>query len=98
VTDDPPAKTGTFAAVSCVECGRSPQPGERWRLHFADIGSVVVYCPACAKAGVRPPSEMPDQATRDSRLALDHAQPSGVATGDNEVGAGSAGVADAERA
>jgi hypothetical protein len=72
VPDDPPAETGTFATVSCVEGGRSPQPGERWQLYFADIGEVAVYCPECAKREFGP-LRMPDQATRDSRLDLDSA-------------------------
>jgi hypothetical protein len=31
--------------LTCVECGRSPRPGEIWRLLFADIGEVAIYCP-----------------------------------------------------
>lgn len=33
----------------CAECGRSPRPGEVWRLFFADIGEVVAYCVQCAE-------------------------------------------------
>jgi hypothetical protein len=38
-----------LAPVSCTECGRKPHAGELWRLLFADIGEVVIYCPACAQ-------------------------------------------------
>ena len=41
--------TETIAAVRCVECGRRAGPGELWRLFFADLGEVAVYCPACAE-------------------------------------------------
>jgi hypothetical protein len=34
--------------LTCAECGRSPRAGETWRLMFADISEVVIYCPACA--------------------------------------------------
>jgi hypothetical protein len=37
-------------SVACAECGRSdPDSGERWKLYFADIGEVVIYCPRCAE-------------------------------------------------
>jgi hypothetical protein len=39
----------TVAAVRCVECGREAEPGELWRLFFADLGEVAVYCPGCAE-------------------------------------------------
>jgi hypothetical protein len=26
----------------------APPRGELWRLYFADIGEVVIYCPECA--------------------------------------------------
>jgi hypothetical protein len=35
--------------LSCAECGRSPRPGETWRILFADIGEAVTYCPECAE-------------------------------------------------
>jgi hypothetical protein len=35
--------------LTCAECGRSPRPGEVWRVLFADIGEAVVYCPDCAE-------------------------------------------------
>jgi hypothetical protein len=35
--------------LTCAECGRSPQPGEVWRLLFADIREAVTYCPECAE-------------------------------------------------
>ena len=35
------------AEVSCTECGRRRLDGERWRLWFADLGEVAVYCPEC---------------------------------------------------
>jgi hypothetical protein len=38
----------TPATVTCVECGRPRRPGELWRLYFADVGEVAVYCPECA--------------------------------------------------
>jgi hypothetical protein len=31
--------------LTCAECGRSPRPGEVWRIYFADIGEAVTYCP-----------------------------------------------------
>jgi hypothetical protein len=37
--------------LACAECGRSPRPGEMWRILFSDIGEVAVYCPECAAAG-----------------------------------------------
>ena len=48
-TTTPPS--GRWAvSVACAECGRSdPDSGERWKLYFADIGEVVIYCPACAQ-------------------------------------------------
>jgi hypothetical protein len=39
----------TVAAVRCVECGRQAEPGELWRLFFADLGEVAVYCAGCAE-------------------------------------------------
>jgi hypothetical protein len=48
-----------FDAVTCAECGRQPRPGELWRLYFADIGEVVIYCPACAER------EFGDRGTRE---------------------------------
>jgi hypothetical protein len=41
-------KIEALAAVTCTECGRHPRPGELWRLLFADIGEVAIYCPECA--------------------------------------------------
>jgi hypothetical protein len=35
--------------LACAECGRSPRAGEMWRVLFADIGEVAVYCPECAE-------------------------------------------------
>ncbi len=35
--------------LTCAECGRKPSPGELWRLLFADIGEVAIYCPECAE-------------------------------------------------
>jgi hypothetical protein len=35
--------------LTCAECGRSPRPGEIWRLLFTDIGEVAIYCPECAE-------------------------------------------------
>jgi hypothetical protein len=34
---------------TCQECGRYPEPGEVWRLLFADLGEVAIYCPECAE-------------------------------------------------
>lgn len=42
-------KIEALAAVTCTECGRHPRPGELWRLLFADIGEVAIYCPECAE-------------------------------------------------
>jgi NAD-dependent SIR2 family protein deacetylase len=39
----------SLAAVSCVECHRKYRLGELWRLLFADIGEIAVYCPECAE-------------------------------------------------
>jgi hypothetical protein len=39
----------TFAVVRCVECGRLQSADESWRLHFADIGELAIYCPDCAE-------------------------------------------------
>jgi hypothetical protein len=39
----------TLAAVRCVECEREAEPGELWRLFFADVGEMAVYCPSCAE-------------------------------------------------
>lgn len=39
----------TVAAVRCFECGRDVQPGELWRLFFADVGEVAACCPNCAE-------------------------------------------------
>jgi hypothetical protein len=36
-------------SLTCAECGRSPRPGEVWRVYFADIGEAVTYCPECAE-------------------------------------------------
>jgi ribosomal protein L44E len=36
-------------SLTCAECRRSPQPGEVWRVLFADIGEAVTYCPECAE-------------------------------------------------
>jgi hypothetical protein len=35
--------------LTCAECGRSPRPGEVWRILFADLREAVTYCPACAE-------------------------------------------------
>ena len=35
--------------VTCAECRRYPRSGEVWRLYFADLGEVVIYCPECAE-------------------------------------------------
>jgi hypothetical protein len=35
--------------MSCAECRRKPERGDVWRLLFADIGEVAVYCPECAE-------------------------------------------------
>jgi hypothetical protein len=35
--------------LTCAECGRSPRRGEVWRVLFADIGEVYVFCPVCAE-------------------------------------------------
>jgi hypothetical protein len=46
----PPGEERVAAeSFSCTECGRQPQPGELWRLYFADIGEVAIYCPECAE-------------------------------------------------
>jgi hypothetical protein len=37
------------AGLSPSNCGREPRAGELWRLYFADIGEVAIYCPACAE-------------------------------------------------
>ena len=44
-------ETGSLATVTCVECGRQPWPGELWRLYFADVGEIAIYCPECAERG-----------------------------------------------
>jgi hypothetical protein len=38
-----------IAVPHCVECGHAARPGEFWRLFFADLGEVAVYCPRCAE-------------------------------------------------
>jgi hypothetical protein len=38
-----------LADVTCVECRRRPQLGEVWRLYFADIGELAIYCPECSE-------------------------------------------------
>jgi hypothetical protein len=35
--------------MSCERIGRSPRPGETWRIVFADIRDAVTYCPECAE-------------------------------------------------
>jgi hypothetical protein len=40
--------TDALAVVSCVECGAEPVSGENWRLYFADLAEVAIYCPECA--------------------------------------------------
>jgi hypothetical protein len=41
---------GTIALnLTCAECGRSPRAGETWRIVFADIGEVAIYCLECAE-------------------------------------------------
>jgi hypothetical protein len=35
--------------LTCAECERSPRTGEVWRVVFADIGEVAIYCPECAE-------------------------------------------------
>jgi hypothetical protein len=42
-------ETGSLATITCVECGRQPRASELWRLYFADVGEVAIYCPECAK-------------------------------------------------
>jgi hypothetical protein len=44
-----PEPETTALNLSCTECGRVPRPGEVWRLLFADIGEVVIYCAECAE-------------------------------------------------
>ena len=39
----------TIASPTCAEYGRSPQRGEVWRVLFADISEVAIYCPECAE-------------------------------------------------
>jgi predicted nucleic-acid-binding Zn-ribbon protein len=38
-----------LAKVRCAECGREWPAGELWRLLFADLGEVVIFCPQCAE-------------------------------------------------
>jgi hypothetical protein len=45
--------------VVCAECGRRAKRGELWRLLFADIGEVAIYCPECAER--EPSHEFPDE-------------------------------------
>jgi hypothetical protein len=48
--DDSRREPGTIALdLTCAECGRSPRPGETWRLEWADIREAVTYCPGCAE-------------------------------------------------
>jgi len=37
--------------LTCAECGRSPRPGETWRIMFADrvAREAVIYCRECAE-------------------------------------------------
>jgi hypothetical protein len=35
--------------LTCAECGRSPRPGETWRILFADVGEAFIVCPECAE-------------------------------------------------
>jgi hypothetical protein len=35
--------------LTCAECGRSPRPGETWRILFADVGEAFIFCPECAE-------------------------------------------------
>ena len=35
--------------LTCAECGRSPRAGEVWRVLFADVGEVYVFCLGCAE-------------------------------------------------
>jgi ribosomal protein L44E len=44
----PKAETVTLD-LTCAECGRSPRRGEVWRILFADIGEVAIYCPECTE-------------------------------------------------
>jgi hypothetical protein len=49
VHDPPVPEPGTIALdLACAECERSPQPGETWRILFADIAEAVIYCRGCA--------------------------------------------------
>jgi hypothetical protein len=49
-------KAETPALVVCTECGRTPRPAEVWRLYFADIGKVAIYCPDCAEREFNEPT------------------------------------------
>ena len=51
-------ETGSLATVTCVEFGRQPWPGELWRLYFADVGEIAIYCPECAEREFRSDSRV----------------------------------------
>jgi hypothetical protein len=38
-----------LARVCCAECMREWLAGELWRLLFADLGEVGIFCPECAE-------------------------------------------------
>ncbi|HMI99256.1 MAG TPA: hypothetical protein VK488_05430 [Gaiellaceae bacterium] len=38
-----------LARVTCAECGREWRAGELWRLLWADLREVAVFCPCCAE-------------------------------------------------
>jgi len=45
-------ETGSLATVNCTECGLVPRAGELWRLYFADVGEIAIYCPGVRGAAV----------------------------------------------
>jgi hypothetical protein len=39
----------TVAAIRCAECSRHQKAGELWRVFFADLAEIVIYCASCAE-------------------------------------------------
>jgi hypothetical protein len=50
--------------LTCAGCGRSPRPGELWRLKWIDIREAATSCPECAEQEFGPPGSE-DGSTRE---------------------------------
>ena len=45
-----PSYPSTYNVLTCAECGRQDEPGERgWKGYRSDLFGIEVFCPECAE-------------------------------------------------